>query len=141
MLATALRTTCTVDTHEILDGVRVLTDAHEDGGYEWMEKIEEEGWVACGAWGVDGWDLGQWPYVMVAVTKTADKAGPLFGMATYCEGDVKTTFYRTQAAHWAAITAEAFNTWKSRSDGPPNMPETADQLAPEYCQPYSLNLC
>ncbi|WP_157884258.1 hypothetical protein [Arthrobacter alpinus] len=47
-----------MDTHEILSGVRVLTDAHEDGGYEWTKKIEEEGWVVCGAWGVDGWDLG-----------------------------------------------------------------------------------
>ncbi len=139
MTVTATRTLCTEDTHEVVDGVPVLTDAHSDGGYEWMDSIEEEGWWVCGAWGTDGWDLGEWPYVMVAVTKTADETGPLFGMATYCEGDVKTMFYRTQAAHWAAITAEAFNTWKMRDNGP-DMPDTLEELADEFREPYSPNM-
>ncbi|MCU1533106.1 MAG: hypothetical protein JWO49_2677 [Arthrobacter sp.] len=46
-------------------------------------------------WGCDGRDLGSWPYVMVAGIRTADRIGNLTGVATYCEGDVKTTYYRT----------------------------------------------
>jgi hypothetical protein len=41
---------------------------------------------------------------MVAGIRTADWIGNLFGVATYCEGDVK-TYYRTKRAQWEAITA------------------------------------
>ena len=41
-------------------------------------------------------------------TRTTDRIGNLFGVATYCEGDVKTTCYRTQRAQWEAITEHAY---------------------------------
>ena len=88
MNAITIKTVTTADTGETIDGVTVLGDYHMNGGYDWMELIEEHGWAVIPSWGCDGWDLGQWPYVMVAGTRTADSIGNLFGMATYCEGDV-----------------------------------------------------
>jgi hypothetical protein len=49
---------------------------HVNGGYEWVELIEEHGWAELSSWGSEGWDLGQWPYVMVAATRTAAASGP-----------------------------------------------------------------
>lgn len=44
-----------------------------DGGYEWAERLNNGdagatpgGWVVVPVWGRHGWDLGEWPYVMVA---------------------------------------------------------------------------
>ncbi|MDQ0733537.1 hypothetical protein, partial [Arthrobacter sp. B1I2] len=98
MNAITTETVTTADTNEAIEKVSVLRDYHENGGYDWMELIEAEGWAVLGVWGCDGWDLGQWPYVMIAVTRTADTIGGLFGVASYCEGDVKTTYYRSQRA-------------------------------------------
>ncbi len=88
MNAISTATVTTTDTGEAIDGVTVLGDYHMNGGYDWMELIEAEGWAVIPSWGCDGWDLGQWPHVMVAATRTADSIGNLFGVATYCEGDV-----------------------------------------------------
>jgi len=107
MNAITTKTVTTEDTGETIDGVTVLGDYHENGGYDWMELIGEHGWAVIPGWGSDGWDLGNWPYVMVAATRTADSIGNLFGVATYCEGDVSCTFYRTKARQWDAITEQA----------------------------------
>ena len=37
------------------------------GGYEWMEEGLPEGWHVEPMWGRDGWNLGSWPYVVVAL--------------------------------------------------------------------------
>jgi hypothetical protein len=102
-----------------------------------MELIEEHGWAVLSSWGCDGWDLGQWPYVMVAVTRTADSIGNLFGIATYCEGDVTCTYYRTKARLWDAITEQAFYHWKNgQAQGPADLPEAASELPSRYRMPY-----
>nr|WP_015061952.1 hypothetical protein [Arthrobacter sp. J3.40]AFK89329.1 hypothetical protein [Arthrobacter sp. J3.40] len=137
MNAITTETVTTADTNEAIEGVSVLRDYHENGGYDWMELIEAEGWAVLGVWGCDGWDLGQWPYVMTAVTRTADTIGGLFGIASYCEGDVKTTYYRSQRAQWEAITEHAFFSWKNgQAHGPDNLPEAAAELPSRYREPY-----
>lgn len=48
-------------------------DAHgrdysrSDDGYDDMELAISEGWSAISGWGRDGWDLGDWPYVVISV--------------------------------------------------------------------------
>lgn len=139
MNAISIEAVITADTHEEIRDVPVLRDYHMNGGYDWMELIEGEGWAVISSWGCDGWDLGQWPYVMVAAIRTADSIGNLFGVATYCEGDVKTTYYRTQRAQWEAITEHAFFYWKNgQAHGPADLPETAAELPSGYrgpCRP------
>ena len=36
-----------------------------DEGYERMEFAPRLGWAAIPSWGLNGWDLGNWPYVVV----------------------------------------------------------------------------
>ncbi|VXC21109.1 hypothetical protein ARTHRO9AX_220242 [Arthrobacter sp. 9AX] len=69
MNAIATDTATTADTNEVIEAVSVLRDYHENGGCDWMELIDAEGWAILGVWGCEGWDLGQWPYVMIAVTR------------------------------------------------------------------------
>ena len=137
MNAITTATLATQDTHETLFGVPVLNDYHMNTGYDWMEDIAAAGWTVLPAWGSDGWDVGSWPYVMLALNRIHDAEGELFAMATYCEGDVKTTYYRTQSAQWAAITAYAFWQWKhGQADGPADLPESIEDLPAQYRTPY-----
>ena len=71
MNAVTKRTVTTVDTGETVHDVPVLVDYHMNDGYDWMDVISEHGWAVIPSWGCDGWDLGQWPYVMVAAIRTA----------------------------------------------------------------------
>ncbi|WP_353713505.1 hypothetical protein [Arthrobacter sp. K5] len=139
MNAIATATITTADTGEEIDGITVLRDYHLNGGYDWMDLIAEHGWAVIPSWGSEGWDLGQWPYVMVAATRTADRIGNLFGVATYCEGDVTCTYYRTKARQWDAITEQAFFQWKNgQAHGPADLPEAAAELPSRDRQPYTV---
>lgn len=53
MIATT-KTVTTEDTGETIDGVTVLGDYHENGGYDWMELIGEHGWKSRGLGGNSG---------------------------------------------------------------------------------------
>ena len=140
MTAVTTSTIVTKDTEETIHGVTVLRHHRENFGYDWMELISGHDWTVLGGWGCDGWDLGQWPYVMLAVTLTADERGPLFGVATYIEGDVTCEYYRTQARQWDAITEHAFGWWKGgMADGPADLPEAAAELPSRYRQPYRVH--
>jgi hypothetical protein len=91
-----------------------------DDGYDWIAQAESEGWRAVSGWGRDGWDLGDWPYVVycfrervvdelqedeiavgqphssrVTVEGGTTGIGPrtLYERASYCEGDVEIRTY------------------------------------------------
>ncbi|MET3165268.1 UNVERIFIED_ORG: hypothetical protein ABIB19_003702 [Arthrobacter sp. UYEF10] len=128
----------TQDTNEVIPAAVVLGDYHLNDGYDWMDLIGEHGWAAVPGWGSEGWDLGQWPYVIVAATAATDNTGKLYGVATYCEGDVTCTYYRTQARQWDAITEHAFFSWKhGQAHGPADLPEAAAELPSRDRQPYA----
>ena len=102
-------------------------------GYDWMDVISEHGWVVIPSWGSDGWDLGQWPYVMVAGTRTADAIGNLFGMATYCEGDVKRNVLPDEGPVLGRDHRRGFFHWKNgQAQGPADLPEAAAELPSRY---------
>ncbi|MGD9430978.1 hypothetical protein ACKVM7_001161 [Arthrobacter russicus] len=132
------RTVTTKDTEESVFPAPVLLNYHMNDGYDWMDEIEHYGFGVLGVWGRDGWNLGTWPYVLCAIAKRSDEVGPLFGMATYCEGDVVTSWYRTREAHWAAITEWAFQEWKLSGNGPADLPATVEGLRDEHRCPPSL---
>ena len=54
-----------------------------DDGYGDMEAEERRGWHAIPSWGRDGWDLGEWPYVILYMRVRADK----HELLSICEGD------------------------------------------------------
>lgn len=111
-------------------------DGYSITGYEWQEAAAETGWVTVPSWGKGGWDAGQWPYVMVAIAKGIDENGTFFGMTTYCEGDLETTFYRTQAAHWEAVSRWCHWNWTNdQGQGPEGLPKDFDECGPEIRRP------
>lgn len=138
MNAIATDTVTTADTGEEIEGITVLRDFHMNGGYDWMELIGEHGWAVIPSWGSDGWDLGQWPLVMVAGIRTADSVGNLFGVATYCEGDVTCTFFRSKSQQHEAITQHAHYWWQNgTAQGPADLPATAADLPDRDRRPYT----
>jgi hypothetical protein len=77
----------------------------------------------------------------IVTTRTADSIGNVFGVATYCEGDVSCTFYRTKARQWDAITEQAFFHWTNgQAHGPDDLPEAAAELPARYRMPYMANV-
>ena len=71
--------------------------SRSDDGYSDMEVAAEDGWHAIAGWGQDGWDLGDWPYVVVSARTLHDMTkdvpeGICYEMRQTCEGD--TTVYR-----------------------------------------------
>lgn len=127
------------DTLETVDQLPVLGDYHLNDGYDWMSDIEEHGWGAVGLWGHDGYDLGQWPYVIIAVTSTEDTdGGTVYGVAQYTEGDVRCQWFRSKARAWEAITRHAFEHWKLSGSGPENLPELMANLPQEFREPVRI---
>lgn len=131
----------TEDTDERVEHQAPAGGGDDDGysisGYEWQEAAAETGWYTVPCWGKEGWNAGQWPYVAVALAKGTDENGTFFGMTTYCEGDLETTFYRTQAAHWDAVSRWCHWNWTNgQGDGPEGLPKEFDECGPEIRRPF-----
>lgn len=85
--------------HEIVQHGRDYSKS--DDGYGDMEVASTEGWHALAGWGRDGWDLGDWPYVVIskrdlhgtaqAITDISQALAGPFQMRQTIEGD--TTVY------------------------------------------------
>jgi hypothetical protein len=58
--------------------------SESDDGYGDMAAEEKRGWGVLPSWGRDGWNLGDWPYVVVYVR---DRAGEQHELMVICEGD------------------------------------------------------
>jgi hypothetical protein len=102
-----------------------------------MDTLEDTAWSVLPNWGSEGWDAGAWPYIILAVARTRDRNGELFGYGTYVEGNTITHWFRSQGACFEAITAEVFFHWASgQSDGPENLPVTAAGLPDQDRKPY-----
>lgn len=54
-------------------------------GYDSMDTLGKVGWHAISSWGVDGWDLGEWPYIIVFHRVKQDGTHEV---GYYCEGDL-----------------------------------------------------
>src|SRR5690242_19666271 len=49
--------------------------SRSDDGYSDMEVAAEDGWQAVAGWGRNGWDLGNWPYVVISVRDRVEVFG------------------------------------------------------------------
>lgn len=106
-------------------------------GYDWIEAAATTGWHVIGSWGKDGWDCGQWPYVLMALAKGSDEHGNFYGITTYCEGDLATTFFRSQQEQWKAITEWCLWNWEhGQGDGPKVTQEQVAVDRETYGRPY-----
>jgi hypothetical protein len=110
---------------------------HMRDGWQWMSAIEPL-WHAVGVWGSEGWDLGSFPYVVVAHYDD-DILNKYFGLAVYTEGDVNVQAYEGRAARDAATDELALHLWEQNGSGPPDAPasRTPAHLIPErFRHPY-----
>lgn len=140
MAAHRIGTVTLADTGEEVPELSILKDDHETYGHDWRDDIEDHGWGAVGLWGRDGYDLGDWPYVIVAVTSAVDvNERHVYGVAQYIEGDVRCHYYRAKAEAWKTITRYAFETWTQLGNGPKDLPATVEELAHEFRVPVQLN--
>lgn len=84
--------------------------SRSDDGWDDMEVAAEDGWHAVSGWGRDGYDLGDWPYVVISVRDTAtaspgtsyDRA-QRYQMRQTVEGDTTVYAFRTPEDRAAAI--------------------------------------
>jgi hypothetical protein len=73
-------------------------------GYDRMEMARPHKWQAIPSWGRDGWDLGDWPLVVVYHRDRGDG----FDLATNVEGDVSTYTFPTRELRDEATDGIAF---------------------------------
>ena len=110
-----------------------LPDPLEVGdGYDWMSALSG-GWVALALWGRDGYDLGQWPYQVLAVCPphhVADSRS--FAIATYTEGDVEVSAYLREEALADAISRYAHGVWLLAGNGPDALPQRYEEVPDEF---------
>ncbi|WP_062214694.1 hypothetical protein [Streptomyces sp. NBRC 109706] len=115
-----------------------------EDGWDWMTRIRGEGWETPGVWGSEGWDLGLWPYVVVAHIHLSHR--DLHGLVTYVEGDVYPEAYGSREELWTATARAALGIW-SGHDGRPRglsaaqastLAKAPSEDIPEaYRRPYS----
>jgi hypothetical protein len=107
-------------------------------GYDWMDEAAATHWYAVANWGKDGWDCGAWPYTIMTLAKGTDEFGPFYGCTSYCEGDLTTKFFRSQAEQWKYITTYCHWQWKNSGEQwAKALPEKAEDLDMEiYGRPY-----
>lgn len=74
--------------------------SQSDDGYEDMALNESRGWKTLSGWGRSGWDLGEWPYVVLSIRPADDGAWHLLSV---CEGDHAYYQFATEADLHAAI--------------------------------------
>jgi hypothetical protein len=105
-----------------------------DGGYDWMEHLPR-GWHVEPSWGRDGWDLGAWPLIVVALF--VDEKADRYAVATYTEGDVEVKRYQSRGALYVAVNGIAEFHWRmEQSLGPTDLSE-GQGLQAKHCGPFS----
>lgn len=81
-------------------------------GYDTMDVAAARGWRTVSGWGRDGWDLGQWPYVVVYF-RERDGA---FETAECVEGDAYVRRFPTDELRNAYVDTVAFWYWRHAHD-------------------------
>jgi len=81
-------------------------------GYDFIGRSEEYGWGALSGWGADGWDLGDWPLVVLVADPTS------WALIVRCEGDLTLYEHATREALIARVDPIARYWWDRLGHGP-----------------------
>ena len=79
-------------------------------GYDYIEVAFIYRWMALPSWGEEGFDLGQWPLVVIFTKNKPD----CFQLAQTIEGDITQWHFPTQELRDAAIT-ELATYWREQA--------------------------
>lgn len=111
--------------------IPLLSSRPYDDGYDWIERLPR-GWHVVASWGEDGWDLGSWPYVVIAVFASSTE----WAHAVYVEGDISVHTHESQGELVAAIDEVAEFYWRTgQYSSPDDLPE-GKGLLPRHRGPY-----
>jgi hypothetical protein len=103
-------------------------------GYDRAGIVRKVGFEPISAWGRDGWDLGDWPYVMVFGRLTARG----FEVVVNCEGDAFTERFDTLEDRNAYIDGIALDYWRMLENGPDvSKVGSVEEMPAEYRGPFS----
>ncbi|GAA1836071.1 hypothetical protein GCM10009795_096560 [Nocardioides hankookensis] len=121
-------------------GVPGLPPGHAAAtAWEWMDRLPA-GWSPVPAWGRDGWDLGDWPYVVVVhYNPPTTDCAQVYAVATYIEGDLEAHAFTTRTERDAETDDIAICQWRHNSTGPADLSAYDDNIAPEHRGPAHLD--
>ena len=108
---------------------------YDGTGYDWMEAVEASrcGWHPAASWGLDGWDLGKWPYVIVCHHDSPGR----YGLAVYCEGDLDVWAFDTEAERDRETDTIAHYYWRNDSSGPDDLPDKPEDMRAQHRGAFS----
>lgn len=87
-------------------------------GYDWMDDAIVAGWRVIGSWGADGWDMGDWPYVIVAYRQLPDQT---YMSIVRVEGDLAAAQHSDHAELTAFLDRTAQAYWRRNGRGPDDL--------------------
>lgn len=118
-----------------------LPNGHDHGGdgYDWMDLASHQtggAWRPIASWGADGWDLGDWPYVVVMYCRLRRPGddGMTWGLAVYVEGDLDVRAFTDREEWLRAVDDTAHFYWRLSEDAPDGFPLIGPARA-EHCGP------
>jgi hypothetical protein len=103
-----------------------------DEGYDRMEFARRLGWDAIANWGLNGWDLGSWPYVVVYHRGETE-------LAVDVEGDIDIEEFATREERDRRTDEIAFFYWKNNEEEWVNGIDSHEQMPPNLRGPFSWN--
>jgi hypothetical protein len=95
-------------------------------GYDQMERLGQASWSPVSSWGRDGWDLGDWPYVIVYAR--VYKNAPQVLIVT--EGDNDLWEFPDKQTQSSFIDEWAQWWWENHSNGPSEDTPAEDRKGP-----------
>ena len=103
-----IMTAAELDRHKV--DIHGRDYSRSDDGYSDMEVAATEGWRPLAGWGADGWDLGDWPYVVISLRNVQTSnlrrwptIQTVYEMRQTCEGDVTGYAFDSAEDRLAAI--------------------------------------
>lgn len=108
---------------------RITLGSLAGDGYDLMEVAGRDGWRPISSWGKDGWDLGDWPYVVVYWRTPAPGE---YQVATVVEGDVDAHTFATPEERVEHTDGIADFYWRAHASRSPWLTERskADRSGP-----------
>lgn len=91
-----------------------VTAAKGGDGWDFIADSDKGGmWRSHASWGLDGWDIGDWPLVTVQSAQEGTGEDISFLVRTRVEGDLDVWRFRTQEEAFAKIDHIAWFYWLS----------------------------
>jgi len=105
-------------------------------GYDFINE-SAPGWTSISGWGLDGWNMGDWPLVVVQTRKLDSDVDAPWEMRTYVEGDLTTHSFKTRSDLIAALDQTALFYWRHLGHGPEAARSEPANQHPEWSGPFS----